>query len=105
MAKYYGPIGYTERVETSPGVWTDEIVEHNVYSDELRPNSTWVANPDSSNDDLKINRKISFVADPYALSHYSSIKYVEFMGVKWKVTNVEPLPPRLILTLGGVYNG
>ena len=105
MAKFYGAIGYAETVETSPGVWTDEIIERLASGDEIRPNSTWTSNPDSTNDDLKINKKISIVADPYALSHYSSIKYVEFMGAKWKVTNVEPNRPRLILTLGGLYNG
>lgn len=105
MAKFYGPIGYVQTVETSPGIWTDEVTERNAYGEEIKPNSTWVSNPDSTNDNLKINKKISIVADPYALSHYSSIKYVEFMGVKWKVTNVEPNYPRLILTLGGLYNG
>lgn len=105
MAKFYGPVGYAETIETSPGVWTDKITERVAYGEEIRPNSTWTSNPDSTNDDLKINKKISIVADPYALSHYSSIKYVEFMGAKWKVTNVEPIHPRLILTLGGLYNG
>jgi hypothetical protein len=30
--------------------------------------------------------------------------YVEFMGTKWKITNVEVQYPRLILSVGGVYN-
>ena len=26
--KFYGPIGYAEMVETSPGVWDEKITEH-----------------------------------------------------------------------------
>ena len=27
MAKYYGEIGFSETTETSPGVWTEDIVK------------------------------------------------------------------------------
>ena len=105
MAKFYGPIGYGTTVETKPGVYKNEIVERKATGDIIRNTSQWTANSESSNDNLKFNNQISIVADPYALSHYSSINYVEIMGTKWKVTNVEPRYPRLILTLGGEYNG
>ena len=105
MAKFYGPIGYAKSVETSPGDWTDEIVEHNYCGDVLRNVSRWGSTPDSTNDNLNVNAQISIVADPYAEQNFRHIKYVEFMGTKWKVTDVTPQYPRLILTLGGVYNG
>lgn len=105
MAKFYGPIGYAETNETSPGVWTSEIVEQNAVGDVLRMPSNWSTNSESTNDDLKFSGQISIIADSYVLSHYSSMKYVVFMGAKWKVTDVNPQHPRLILTLGGVYNG
>ena len=105
MAKFYGVIGYAETKETTPGVWTEEITEHTYFGDILDNNVRRVTNSDSTNDDLRINVKISIVSDPYAINHFHSICYVQFMGAKWKVTDVTPSFPRLILTLGGVYNG
>lgn len=105
MAKFYGPIGYAETIETSPGVWIDRIIERNYYGELKRNTSRWTVSSDSVNDDLNINNQISIISDPYAVSNFHSMKYIEFMGTKWKITNVEVLRPRLILTIGGVYNG
>jgi hypothetical protein len=33
------------------------------------------------------------------------MRYVEFMGTKWKITNIEVQYPRLTLSIGGEYNG
>ena len=104
MAKYYGIIGYaTNTVETEPGVWDDEIDEKEVVGDILG-NSRSLENSGDINDNINIANKISIVADPYAMSNFHSIRYAEFMGTKWKVSNVEVQYPRLILILGGVYN-
>lgn len=106
MAKWFGKIGYSETAETSPGVWTppqDTIREY--YGDVVRNNTRWAGNSDSTNDDLTVNTQISIVADPFAINKFYSMKWIEFMGVRWKITNVDPQPPRLILTLGGEYNG
>lgn len=106
MAKFFGLIGYAETSETSPGIWTEEITERTYFGDVLENNVRRNVTSDSTNDDLKISTRISIVSDPYAIQHFHSIKYVEFMGVKWNVTEVNPNQrPRLILTLGGVYNG
>ena len=105
MSKFYGKVGYAQTVETIPGVWEEQITDR-LYSGELRRNSSrWSNSSDSTNDDLNISNTIRIVADPFAYQNFHSIKYVEFMGVKWKVTNVEVDHPGLILTLGGVYNG
>lgn len=105
MAKFYGPVGYAETVETSPGVWTEQITVRN-YSGELTRNtSRWSTSSDSTNDDLTINNQISIVADPFAYQKFHNMKYIEYLGVKWKITSVEVQRPRLILTIGGVYNG
>lgn len=105
MAKYYGLIGYAETVQTSPGVWTDKIVEKE-HSGDLIKN---YANHESSggvNDNLNISNNISIVADPYAKEHFHQMRYVTFMGTKWKIKHVDASQyPRLILILGGVYNG
>lgn len=106
MAKFYGPIGYGVRVETRPGFWKDTIEEHYSSGDVDRAlTSSWVTSSDSTNDDLNINIQISIVADPFSRNNLHSMKYVRFMGANWKITKVEPRYPRLILTIGGVYNG
>lgn len=104
MAKYYGQIGYGVTAEdpTNPGVWIDSIVEHNYYGDVIR--DTRRLSGSKVNDDINISNQISIVADPYAFSNFHSIRYITFMGAKWKVTDVEVRYPRLILTVGGVYN-
>lgn len=105
MAKFYGVIGYAESVETSPGIWTDQITERTYSGDLVRNSSKWATSSDSTNDDLNINNQISIIADPFAYQNFHSMKYVEFMGAKWKITSVDPQYPRLILSVGGVYNG
>ena len=106
MAKWFGQVGYSETVETAPGVWTPQETVREYYGDVSRNSTRWAADSNSTNDDLTINSQISIVADAFANEKFYSIKWIDFMGVKWKVTNVDPTqPPRLILTLGGVYNG
>ena len=104
MAKWYGVIGYGETVETTPGVYVERITERNYYGDVLR-NSRRLQSTDQVNDNLNVSNEISIVADPYANENFHSMLYVEFMGAKWKISNVEVRYPRLILTVGGVYNG
>jgi hypothetical protein len=104
MSRWYGVVGYGETNQTEPGIWEDSITERKYYGDVIRIANRWSANTESTNDDLNLNSQISIVADPFAYQKFHSIKYVEFMGAKWKVTNVEVLRPRLLLTIGGVYN-
>lgn len=96
-------IGYGETKETRPGIWDEEITERAYYGDVLQNTRRWETG-EHLNDDLNINNKISIVADPYAHQNFHTMRYVEWMGVRWKVTNVEVQYPRLILTIGGVYN-
>ena len=103
MAKWYGVIGYVETVETEPGLWEEQITERSYYGD-LVSNRWKRQSSGGINDDINIANDISIVADPYANEHCSSMAYVEFMGAKWKISNVEVQYPRLILTIGGVYN-
>ena len=105
MAKWYGKVGYSETVETSPGVWDPQDTVREYYGDVIRNTTKWTVNSDSTNDDLTVNSQISIVADPFANNKFHSMKWIEFMGARWKVTSVEPQPPRLLLTLGGVWNG
>ena len=104
MAKWHGNIGYIESVETEPGVWESQAAVRSYYG-ELARNTGKFQTSGEVNDDKNISNELSIVADPYAKLHFTSMRYVEMYGAKWKVTNVDVKYPRLILTLGGVYNG
>ena len=104
MAKYCGNIGFAETVETRPGVWEDKITEY-VYYGDLTRNTRRLQSGSNLNDNINISNEISIVADPYATNNFHTMRYAVFMGTKWKISNVEVSYPRLILTLGGVYNG
>lgn len=103
VAKFYGPIGYAEMVEETPGVWGERIIERNYYGDLVR-NTRRLQAADQVNDDVNIANEISILADPYANEHFHAMRYVELYGTKWKISNVEVRFPRLILTTGGVFN-
>lgn len=103
MAKFFGAIGFAETIEVKPGVYIDRITERNYYGELIRNTSRWTTSQESINDDLNINNQISIIADPYAVNNFHSMKYIEFNGAKWKITNVEVSYPRLILSVGGVY--
>jgi hypothetical protein len=105
MAKWFGKIGYAETVETTPGVYTPQETIREYYGDVIRYSTRWATNPDSTNDNLTINVQVSIVADPFANDKFYSMKWIELSGTKWKITNVEPQFPRLLLTLGGEFNG
>lgn len=103
MARWYGTIGYAEVTETEPGVWTETIVPREYYGD-LNRNIRHISSNDKVNEDISVNNELSIVSDPYAMENFHQMRYAEFMGVKWKVASVEVRYPRLILSLGGVYN-
>lgn len=104
MAKWYGTIGYVVSTETKPGVWRPSVTEREYYGDILSADRR-VQSADKVNDDLIIQNRLSIVADPYALQSVEYMRYASFMGANWEITKVEVQYPRLILTLGGVYNG
>lgn len=105
MAKWFGTVGYAISEEVRPGVWDDKITKRQYSGDVIRSTTRWASSSDSTNDDLTLDKQISIVADPFAYQNCHSIKFIEFMGTTWKVTSVNPQYPRLILTVGGVYNG
>lgn len=104
MAKFYGVIGYGEPVETAPGVWQDSIVERSYYGDVIR-NARTIQDDENMNSDLTVGNSISIVADAYANDHFFAIRYIQWAGTLWIVSEVEVQSPRLILRLGGVYHG
>jgi hypothetical protein len=104
MAKFHGKVGYGSTVETTPGVHTDVITERDYYGDILRL-SRQLREGEQVNSDITVGNSISIVADAYARGHIFAIRYVEWAGARWVVSDVEVQHPRLILRLGEVYNG
>lgn len=104
MAKYCGKIGYAETVEVRPDVFQPRISEVTVYGDVIR-NSRHLQSQESGNDTFSVGNELSILADPVLLQNFHNIRYAEFMGTNWKVSSVDVQYPRLILSLGGVYNG
>jgi hypothetical protein len=104
MAKFFGIIGYGEAAEIRPGVYDDVITEVSYMGDVVR-NSRRLQEGEKVNDDLSVGNSISIVADQYANEHFFAIRYVQWAGTLWKVSNVDVQTPRLLLRLGGVYNG
>lgn len=104
MNKFYGKIGYAISEETVPGVWIEQIVERSYYGDVIR-NIRRLQSSENLNDNINVSNEISIVADAFANQNFHSMRYVEYMGTKWKVSSIEVKYPRLILSIGGVYNG
>lgn len=104
MAKFYGAVGFAETVETRPGVW-EERANERMYYMELARNRRRLQASGQVNDDVNVANEVSVLADPYANQNFHAIRYVEFMGDRWKVSDVEVQYPRLVLTVGGVYHG
>lgn len=102
--KFYGEIGYGTAVETAPGVWEDTIVVKEHYGDVLKALRR-LEPGESVNDNLVLSNSISVVADAFLSEHFHAIRFVRWAEACWTVTTVEVQPPRLILRLGGVYNG
>ena len=104
MAKYYGSVGYEDTSETDSGIFVEGIITRDYCGDIIR-NNRKLENSGEINDSINVSNQISIVADPYALENFCRIRYATFMGQKWSVKNVDVEFPRLILTLGGLYNG
>lgn len=105
MNKYYGEIGYGVEVETEKGIWEKTIVPRKYYGDILNKSRNYQLG-NVVNENITLSNQISIIADPYALEHYGDIRYVEYQGYKWRVTNIDVNNlPRIILTTGSIYNG
>lgn len=104
MAKFYGAIGYGVTEDNGNGVWEQKVTERFYYGDVIRNTRKWEKG-EHLNDNLNVKNAISIVADAYAYEHFFAMRYVAWMGTKWKVDSVEVERPRLILEIGGVYNG
>lgn len=111
MAKFAGLVGYVTEQEKVPGVWT--IVENPVMmrGDIIRQVS------DNMNDlkvgtsinkiysDIFLSHRVSLMADSYAFENYMRIQWVMINGKKWKATSIEVQRPRIIISIGRLWDG
>jgi len=104
MGKFYGKIGYAETSETVPGVWTEGITERDYFGDVIKNARRWQSD-EHLNDSLVVTNQISVVADPFAYNNFHNMRYIKWMGASWKITKIDIQRPRILLTIGGVYNG
>ena len=103
MARWAGIVGFIIEVETVPGVWKPITTERKYYGDMIK-NTRLLQNSEGTNENINISTDISIVADPYANENFHAIRYVTYMGTKWRVTTATPQYPRINLSLGGIYN-
>lgn len=102
MAKWFGKIGFATTEETRPGVWREDIIEKEYFGDMIR--TSWRYETSQVNEDINVSHQISIVADPFACENFHTMKWVEIMGSKWRISSVEHQYPRLTLSIGGLYN-
>lgn len=103
MGRFYGKVGYVMQVEKRPGSWVEDVIERNYTGDVIRNVSKW-RDGEHLNSNVTLDNRVSIVADPFAYNNFATMRYVEWMGAKWQITSIEVERPRLILTIGGVYN-
>lgn len=101
--KYYGRIAYSYHDETESGIYEEGYHEQYYYGD-VEQIGRRLENQSQINDDIKANVSISVLADADLNNHFGSIRWVEFMGQKWKAETVNVKPPRLNITLGALYH-
>lgn len=105
--KFSGEIGFliSTKEETKPGVYKPVIEKKKYVGDVIRNNR--INQPSEyQNDNIKLNSKLSIVANMYFVQNYQNIQYVLWNGVMWKVNSVDiSTYPKVYIELGGVYNG
>lgn len=106
MAKFYGNITFsiTEPRSDRPSIYEEHPTDV-LYYGEIHSNRRRYYTNNKTNDDIEITQELSILSDDFAIKHCSEIKAVEIEGVKWKVESIDIRYPRLILSIGGVYNG
>lgn len=109
MAKCYVEIGFIKTEEkldgtAHTGIWEENIVPKMYYA-EIYKNYRNTTSDNKVNSDVLLNNTFSILADPYANDNYFAMRYIKFNNVKWEITNVEVEYPRLIINVGGIYNG
>ena len=104
MPKCSGIIGYALVEETQPGVWDENISEKKYFGDLIIDNRR-IVDKSEINDNINISNNISIVSNSFMSDNMAFMRYITFMGSKWKISSLDIKPPRIIITIGGLYNG
>ena len=102
MAKYYGMIGFATQEETKPGIWED-VIEERPYKGDVLRNGRRYDRAEGINDNFTITNQFSIVSDAFLYSHIPALRYLEYMGSKFKIASADLDRPRVIISVGGVY--
>lgn len=102
--KFYGVVAYAVTEEVLPGKWK-EIITEKTYRGDIVRITRRLQTVDKTNDDIRVNNEIRILADAFAYQNFQNIRYVILMGTKWTVESVTIDRPRLVLQIGGEYNG
>lgn len=107
MAKYSGKLGLVyPDAETAPGIWAPEKVEEvSVKGDTLNLSKSYSPSSQSINDDLTLSKRVSIIASSDLIADTASMRYLTYLGQRWKIVEIDFQRPRLIFTLGGIWNG
>lgn len=107
MSLFYGSIGFVETVEepVGSGIWVEKPIEKQYRGEVSKYGKRWDSGSQQINPNLTITNTISIVADPFLSNHLYSLRYIKWLGGYWEVSSVDVEFPRLILSIGGVYNG
>ena len=107
MGLFYGPIGFVETVEEpkGSGIWVEKPIERNYRGEVSNYRKSWENGSQQVNPNLKITNMISIVADPYLSNHLYALRYIKWLNGYWEISSIDVESPRLILSIGGVYNG
>lgn len=106
--RFSGTVGYAEQVESTPGVFTDSITEFKYNGDVIRNSrrlESPLLEPPMVHGNLALENSFSIMADAHAYANFMNMRYISWEGKKWEISNVEVRRPRLILTVGGLWNG
>lgn len=103
MGKCSGFIGIATTKETSPGIW-EAVIHERKFIGDVRKVTRRLESDSDTNDSVNISNEISIVANPYLCASINDMRYVTWMGNKWKISKVAVQHPRLTLSIGGLYN-
>lgn len=89
--------------EEGSDIYVTTIVERRYHADVL-DNLTKFEASESINDNINLSNKLSIISDPFCTNNIGNIAYVTLLGTKWKIKDVKIQYPRLLLSVGGIYN-
>ena len=84
-------------------MWTESYTER-IYTGDVNQFARRLENGTGINDNVTLSNTFSIIADAYAYQNIFAMRYIEWMGTKWKVSNVSVERPRLNITVGGIFN-